>query len=99
MKRHPLWPPFHHVPPHQLTGPHVALTHLSTFLTYTVHLIHITSPSFMSVFVQPQYVPVPTVFDQVGDPGYVYPILIVGMVFFMASNVMPNILPEAQRVM
>ena len=53
----------------------------------------------MSVFVQPQYVPVPTVFDQVGDPGYVYPILIVGMVFFMASNVMPNILPEAQRVM
>jgi hypothetical protein len=53
----------------------------------------------MSVFVQPQYVPMPTVFDQVGDPGYVYSILIVGMVLFMAGNVMPNLLPEAQRIM
>jgi hypothetical protein len=47
--------------------------------------------------IQPQYVP--TVFDQVGDPGYVYPILICGMVFFMASNTMPMLLPEAQRIM
>jgi len=47
--------------------------------------------------IQAQYAP--TVFDQVGDPGYVYPILICGMVFFMASNTMPMLLPEAQRVM
>jgi hypothetical protein len=47
--------------------------------------------------IQPQYVS--TVFDQVGDPGYVYPILIVGMVFFMASNTLPMLLPEAQRIM
>jgi len=50
--------------------------------------------------IQPQYAP--TVFDQVdqvNDPGYVYPILICGMVFFMASNTMPMLLPEAQRVM
>jgi hypothetical protein len=49
------------------------------------------------MFVQPQYVP--TNYDQVRDPGYVYPILITGMVFFMASNAMPNLLPEAQRIM
>ena len=46
---------------------------------------------------QPQYVP--TVYEQVNDPGYVYPILICGMVYFMASNTMPMLLPEAQRVM
>lgn len=45
------------------------------------------------------YAPVPTIYDRVGDPGYVYPILITGMVIFMASNVMPNLLPEALRVM
>jgi hypothetical protein len=41
----------------------------------------------------------PMVYDQIRDPGYVYPILLTGMVFFMASNVMRNLLPEAQRVM
>jgi hypothetical protein len=49
------------------------------------------------MFIQPQYGP--TIYDQIRDPGYVYPILITGMVFFMASNAMPNLLPEAQRIM
>lgn len=48
---------------------------------------------------QIQYIQPTTVFDNVRDPGYIYPILITGMVFFMASNVMPNLLPPAQRIM
>ena len=52
------------------------------------------------IYAQPQaFSTIPTVYDQVGNPGYVYPILITGMVIFMASNVMPNLLPEAQRIM
>ncbi|KAK7326159.1 hypothetical protein VNO80_33234 [Phaseolus coccineus] len=51
------------------------------------------------IYAQPQAFPAtPTVYEQVGNPGYVYPILITGMVIFMASNVMPNLLPEAQRI-
>lgn len=46
-----------------------------------------------------QYTQPLTVFDNVGDPGFIFPILITGMVFFMASNVMQSLLPPAQRIM
>ncbi|ODO05181.1 hypothetical protein L198_01870 [Cryptococcus wingfieldii CBS 7118] len=56
------------------------------------------------MFVNP-YVPQPaypyytyTPGGEVSGPTPVYALLIIGMVFFMASNVMPNLIPPADRV-
>jgi len=75
----------------------ITLTHYHHHLSSLTHPDPVTEYPLTMNIIQPQYVP--TVFDQVGDPGYVYPILICGMVFFMASNTMPMLLPEAQRIM
>jgi hypothetical protein len=83
------------VTPSETCNPYILLKHYLSLLTDPIPTI--TRHILIMNILQPQYVP--TVFDRVGDPGYVYPILICGMVFFMASNTMPMLLPEAQRIM
>jgi hypothetical protein len=74
------------------------MAEIAHILSYIPHH-HTQTQTHPVMLAHPQYMPVPTIYDQVQDPGYVYPILITGMAIFMASNAMHTLLPEAQRIM
>jgi len=46
----------------------------------------------------PQYTMAPSPLDSTSPTAPIYTVLIIGLVLFMASNVMPNLLPDPSKI-